>query len=72
MDPVQVLRLARTVGSVPPCIRLVVCEPATGTPADGEDIAMELSEPVQAALDAAVELVERVVDELRDDKETTT
>jgi hydrogenase maturation protease len=72
MDPVQVLRLARTVGSVPPCIRLVVCEPATVTPADSEDIVMELSEPVRAALDAAVQLVERVVDDLQDNKETTT
>jgi hydrogenase maturation protease len=70
MDPVHVLRLARTLGRVPPCLRLVACEPAA---IDAEaEMVMELSPPVRASLDAAVELVERVVDDLLHAEEART
>jgi hydrogenase maturation protease len=70
MDPVHVLRLARRLGGLPPCVRLVACEPATVTPLTDDQIGMDLSAPVQDALDGAVALVERLVDALlRDGKE---
>jgi hydrogenase maturation protease len=73
MDPVHVLRLARRLGGLPSCVRLVACEPATVTPLTDDQIGMELSAPVQEALDEAVALVERLIDELlRDGKETGT
>jgi hydrogenase maturation protease len=73
MDPVHVLRLARRLGSLPPCVRLVACEPATVTALTDHQIGMELSAPVQDALDDAVALVERLVDDvLRDVKEVGT
>jgi hydrogenase maturation protease len=72
MEPAQVLRLARALGALPPCIRVVVCEPAVVVPATDEQILMELSEPVRAALDAAVALVERLVDDLVAHKEAAS
>jgi hypothetical protein len=41
-------------------------------PATDEQILMELSEPVRAALDAAVALVERLVDDLVAHKEAAS
>jgi hydrogenase maturation protease len=70
MDPVHVLRLARRLGGLPACVRVVACEPATVTPLTDDQIAMELSAPVHEALDDAVALVDRLIDEvLRDGKE---
>jgi hydrogenase maturation protease len=64
MDPVKVLSLARQVGSVPERILVVGCEPAVRMTGDEEEMVGELSEPVRAAIDGAVELVESVVGEL--------
>jgi hydrogenase maturation protease len=67
MDPVAVLRLARELGPVSARILVVCCEPArvpVGTP--DEDVLVGLSEPVRAALDDAVRMVESVVAELTD------
>lgn len=64
MDPATVLRLARALGPLPPRILLVACEPATLVAPDSEDVLVELSEPVRAAVESAVSLVETVVESL--------
>jgi hydrogenase maturation protease len=64
MDPVKVLSLARQLGSVPGRVMIVGCEPAVRMTGDEEELVGELSEPVRAAVDDAVELVESVVREL--------
>ena len=64
MDPVKVLSLARQVGSVPERILVVGCEPAVRMTGDEEEVVGELSEPVRAAIDDAVGLVESVIREL--------
>ncbi|HET6551710.1 MAG TPA: hydrogenase maturation protease [Solirubrobacter sp.] len=56
MDPVRVLGLARELGPVPERLLVVGCEPA------GDEELTPLSAPVEAALDAAVELVESLLD----------
>jgi hydrogenase maturation protease len=60
MDPVKVLSLAHALGGTPPRTLVVGCEPS---PVD-EEFVGELSEPVRAALDEAVRLVESILDEL--------
>jgi hydrogenase maturation protease len=64
MDPVKVLSLAATLGPVPERILVVGCEPLVHMTGDEEDLVGDLSEPVRAALDSAVELVESVVGEV--------
>ena len=64
MDPVKVLTLARQLGAAPERILVVGCEPAVRMSGDEEDLVGELSPPVSAAVDQAVELVESVVAEL--------
>jgi hydrogenase maturation protease len=65
MDPLRVLGLARALGRVPPRVLVVACEPASVVHGEhDEDLVGELSAPVQAAVDEAVELVESVVQEL--------
>ena len=61
MDPVKVLRLAVAMGARVGRLLVVGCEPA---PADEwDDMRMEMSEPVRAAVDEAVRLVESLVAE---------
>jgi hydrogenase maturation protease len=61
LDPVKVLRLAAALGSRVQRVLLVGCEPA---PLDGaEEMQMGLSEPVKAAMEEAVLLVESLVGE---------
>jgi len=57
MDPVQVLGLVRSFGGTPPETYVVGCEPLTRMRGDEEDLVAQLSAPVLAALDPAVELV---------------
>lgn len=64
MDPVKVLALARQLGEVPDRVLLVGCEPKVHMSGDEEDVVGELSEPVLAAVDEAVGLVESLVVEL--------
>lgn len=64
MDPVRVLALARVLGTVPPRIVVVGCEPARVVAPDDERIVMELSAPVRAAAAASVALVETLLAEL--------
>jgi hydrogenase maturation protease len=65
LDPAKVLRLIGALGSSCPLIRVVACEPLTF---GGEDGAMGLSEPVAAAVDAAIATVEELIDELQKGK----
>ena len=64
MDPVKVLALARSLGGPPPRTIVVGCEPQTIVGPDEEEIVAGLSEPVRAALDGAVTLVESVLEDL--------
>ena len=64
MDPVKVLALARQLGDVPDRVLLVGCEPKVHMSGDEEDVVGELSEPVRAAVDEAVALIESLLDEL--------
>jgi hydrogenase maturation protease len=58
MNPLNVLRLATSMGGPLKRVLLVGCEPATLGPEEGQ---MGLSEPVEAALDDAVKLVESLI-----------
>jgi len=65
MDPVSVIRLARVLGAEVPRTLVVGCEPKLVLSGeDYDDMLMELSEPVQRAVDEAVKLVESVVEEV--------
>jgi hydrogenase maturation protease len=59
MDPVKVLRLAAALGSRVERLLLVGCEPAAV--GSEEELALGLSEPVRAAVDEAVLLIESLV-----------
>jgi hydrogenase maturation protease len=64
MDPVRVLVLAQTLGTLPPRVLVVGCEPESDVSLDDEELVMRLSSPVSAVIDQAVELVESVLEEL--------
>jgi hydrogenase maturation protease len=65
MDPVRVLGLARALGRVPPRVLVVACEPERIVHGEhDEDLVGELSEPVRAAVDEALPLVESLVADL--------
>jgi hydrogenase maturation protease len=71
MDPVSVIRLARVLGAEVPRTLVVGCEPQNIPGRRGgsqthpyDDMLMELSEPVQRAVDEAVKLVESIVEEV--------
>jgi hydrogenase maturation protease len=61
MDPVRVLGLGRTLGTLPPRVLVVGCEPSTATSLDDEELVMGLSPPVRAAVEDAVALVESIL-----------
>ncbi|MEO6056929.1 MAG: hydrogenase maturation protease [Gemmatimonadales bacterium] len=62
MDPRTVLRFVKAVGGWPGKVVVIACEPATI-----EDMGIGLSGPVTAALDDAVSLVLKTVEELGSD-----
>jgi hydrogenase maturation protease len=65
MDPVKVIRLARVLGAEIPRTLVVGCEPKLILSGEHyDDMLIELSEPVQRAVDEAVRLVESIVEEL--------
>jgi hydrogenase maturation protease len=65
MGPVKVLALARSLGDGPlPRILVVGCEPLTRMSGEEEDLVAELSEPVRAALDEGVRIVESLLRDL--------
>jgi hydrogenase maturation protease len=70
MDPVKVIRLARALGARPARTLVIGCEPQVIPGRRGgsqthpyDDILMELSEPVRAAVEEAAKLVESLVTE---------
>jgi hydrogenase maturation protease len=68
MDPVKVIKLSRALGAKPTRTLVVGCEPRVVLSGeDYDDMLMELSEPVQAAVEEAVRLVESLVERI--DKE---
>ena len=72
MDPVSVLALARMLAGRPgplPRTLVVGCEPATRIDPDAEEIVAVLSEPVRAALDEGVRMVESLLEELISEEE---
>jgi hydrogenase maturation protease len=62
LDPMEVFRLVRQFGGTLPPTYVVGCEP-TSMDAESEG-SMELSQPVAAAVDEAVELVGALVDRI--------
>jgi hydrogenase maturation protease len=66
MDPVKVLALARALGRVPPRVLVVVCEPERIIATEQwDEMVMELSTPVEGAVEAAALLVEKLIHELQ-------
>jgi hydrogenase maturation protease len=65
MDPAKVIKLSRALGAEPTRTLVVGCEPRVVLSGeDYNDMLMELSEPVQAAVGEAVKLVESLVEEI--------
>jgi hydrogenase maturation protease len=65
MDPVRVIKFARTLGPTPARTFVVGCEPQTIISGeDYEEMLMELSEPVRAAVDEAADLVASLVERI--------
>jgi len=65
MDPVKVLALARALGARTTRTWLVACEPGRLVDGDDpEDVLVELSAPVLAAVDEAVTMVETLVEDI--------
>jgi len=64
MDPVKVLATARALGGTPARTLVLGCEPLTRMTGDEDELVGELSDPVRAALPAAIELVRELLDEL--------
>ena len=58
MSPLNVLRLVRALGGTTGPLLVVGCEPATLGPPEGS---MELSEPVRAAVDEAITVIESLI-----------
>jgi hypothetical protein len=76
MDPVKVIKLARALGARPARTLVVGCEPLV-IPGHGggfqthphyDEMLMELSEPVRAAVEEAAKLVESLVAEVGTDE----
>jgi hydrogenase maturation protease len=62
MDPQTVLRFVKTIGAWPGKVLVVACEPATV-----EEMGLGLSDEVARAVDGAVDLVAKTIDELQAD-----
>jgi hydrogenase maturation protease len=67
MNPLNVLRLATSMGGPLKHVLLVGCEPGTLGPEEGQ---MGLSEPVEAVVDEAVKLVESLIAKLMNGDES--
>jgi hydrogenase maturation protease len=70
MDPVKVIKLSRALGARPPRTLVVGCEPQVVPGRSGpethpyDEMSMEMSEPVRAAVDEAMRLVESLVEDI--------
>ena len=69
MNPMNVIRMAKSMGGELKRILLVGCEPETLGPEEGQ---MGLSAPVAAAVDEAVKVVESIVEKIRRGAESET
>jgi hydrogenase maturation protease len=69
MNPLNVLRLAKSMGAPLKRVLLVGCEPGTLGPKEGQ---MGLSEPIAAVIDEAVKLVESIVNKILNGDEDFT
>jgi hydrogenase maturation protease len=72
MDPAKVLGLVRAFGGTPPRTFVVGCEPLTRMTGDEDEVVARLSEPVRAALDPAVQLVESLLADINAEQEVPT
>ena len=61
MDPLRVLRLAASLGSIPDTLYLVGCEPERLVPCENGTLQVGLSPRVSAAVEEAAAAVERLV-----------
>lgn len=64
MDPARVLRLAAELGALPTRVLVVGCQPEVVLPPDADEVLVELSPRVRAAVDTAASLVLATLDEL--------
>jgi hydrogenase maturation protease len=65
MDPARVLAFAWTLGARPGRVLLLGCEPAClAGDSDDLELRMGLSEPVGAALDGAVAMIDALIEDL--------
>jgi hydrogenase maturation protease len=64
MDPMRVIALARSLGELPQRILVLGCEPEIVMSGDESELVGEISEPVQAALERAVPMVESLLQDL--------
>jgi hydrogenase maturation protease len=71
MDPVKVLAYAQTLGAKPIRTLLVGCEPASLGGDDPMDMEMGLSEPVQAAVDEAIKMIDSLVADFLSSEQVT-
>jgi hydrogenase maturation protease len=62
MDPVKVLRMARELGSTIEHVLVVGCEP--GPLVSDDELQMQMSSPVQAAVDEAITVIHSLVNQL--------
>jgi hydrogenase maturation protease len=62
MNPMKVLRLVRSMGGRAQRMLVVGCEPSA---LDAEEMSMEISAPVRASIDEAVNVVESLIAQLR-------
>lgn len=68
LDPLTVLIAARRLGARPGRTLVVGCEPLVSMTGEEPDVVMELSPPVEAAVEEAVRLVESLLEELTDER----
>ena len=64
-DPVTVLRFVKSIGSWPGKVVVVACEPESV-----DEFEIGLSEPVDSAIDPAVEMVEEIIGEIYSEKQS--
>jgi hydrogenase maturation protease len=64
MDPVKVLALAQELGKMPDRVIVVGAEPQTILSPEADEVVVELSEPVRAAVDEAARTVESLLEEM--------
>ncbi len=65
-DPVTVLRFVKSIGSWPGKVTIVACEPESV-----DEFEIGLSDPVNLAIDQAVEMVEEIINEIYSEKKVS-